>query len=92
MTQTSKRSHSEGGSETLKKETDKVTNKIDESFDKLAKKLRNKADKAKEKLSGTSKEAARAILLRRFELYADAANHLEEFTAPRRRGNETDSD
>ncbi|WP_267427798.1 hypothetical protein [Methylobacterium sp. GC_Met_2] len=79
-------------SEILKREADDITGKIDEKFDKLAKKLREKAEKAKEKLNDTKKDANRAVLLRRFELYSDAANHLEEFSAPRREGNDKSSD
>ncbi|WP_246692852.1 hypothetical protein [Methylobacterium sp. WL64] len=73
-------------SEIMKEESDKITSKIDESFGKLANKLRGKADKAKEKLGRTKKEAKRSVLLRRFELYADAAQHLEDHLAPRREG------
>lgn len=59
-------------------EGDKVSAKIDEAFKKLAKKMRDHADKAKAKIDGTKKPEKRAALLRRFELYADAAAHLEE--------------
>jgi hypothetical protein len=61
-----------------KAEADRVSAKIDEAFQKLAKKMRERADKAKSKLDGTRKSEKRAVLLRRFELYADAATHLEE--------------
>ncbi len=40
--------------------------------------MRERADKAKSKMEETRKPEKRAILLRRFELYADAATHLEE--------------
>jgi hypothetical protein len=56
----------------------KVGAKIDEDFKKLAKKMRERADKAKAKINGAKKPEKRAVLLRRFELYADAANHLEQ--------------
>lgn len=59
-------------------EAEKVSAKIDEAFGKLAKKMRERADKAKSKMDETRKPEKRAVLLRRFELYADAANHLEE--------------
>ena len=59
-------------------EADKVNAKIEEAFTKLAKKMRERADKAKAKVDGTRKPEKRAVLLRRFELYADAATHLEE--------------
>lgn len=56
----------------------KLNAKIDEAFGKLAKKMRDRADKAKGKLDGVKKVDKRAVLLRRFELYADAATYLEE--------------
>jgi hypothetical protein len=59
-------------------EADKVSAKIDGAFQKLAKKMRERADKAKAKMDGTRKSEKRAVLLRRFELYEDAATHLEE--------------
>ena len=62
----------------VKAEAEKVGDKIDEAFGKLAKKMRERADKAKAKMDGTRKPEKRAVLLRRFELYADAATHLEE--------------
>jgi hypothetical protein len=68
----------------LRSETEKVTAKVDHAFEKLAMKLRDKADRSKAKLDGTSSKAKRAALSRRFELYADAANHLESRYAHRR--------
>lgn len=59
-------------------EAEKVSAKIDQAFGKLAKKMRERADKAKSKVDGARKPEKRAVLLRRFELYADAATHLEE--------------
>ncbi len=64
-------------------EADKVNRKIDEAFEKLAKTMRGHADKAKAKIDGAKKPEKRAVLLRRFELYADAATHLEERLAHR---------
>ncbi|WCS28861.1 hypothetical protein LOK46_32640 (plasmid) [Methylobacterium sp. NMS14P] len=61
-----------------KAEAEKVSAKIEEAFQKLAKKMRERADKAKAKMEDTRKPEKRAVLLRRFELYADAATHLEE--------------
>lgn len=61
-----------------KAEGEKVSAKIDEAFQKLAKKMRERADKAKSKVDTARKPEKRAVLLRRFELYADAATHLEE--------------
>lgn len=69
--------------EVVQAEAEKVSTKIDEAFGKLAKKMRERADKAKAKMEGTRKPEKRAILLRRFELYSDAATHLEE-RLPRR--------
>lgn len=66
-----------------KTEGDKISAKIDAAFEKLAKKMRDRADKAKAKIDGTKKPEKRAVLLRRFELYADAATHLEERLAHR---------
>ena len=62
----------------VKAEAEKVSAKIDEAFGKIAKKMRDRANKSKAKMEATRKPEKRAILLRRFELYADAANHLEE--------------
>lgn len=67
----------------VKAEAEKVGSKIDEAFGKLAKKMREHADKAKAKMEGTRKPEKRAVSLRRFELYADAATYLEE-RLPRR--------
>ncbi|GJE15193.1 hypothetical protein FOHLNKBM_6271 [Methylobacterium longum] len=72
----------QGGTDAVKAEGDKVSAKIDEAFKKLAKKMRHHADKAKAKIDGAKKPKKRAVLLRRFELYADAATHLEERLAP----------
>ena len=62
----------------VKAEAEEVSAKIDKAFGKLAKKMRERADKAKGKMEGARKPEKRAVLLRRFELYADAATHLEE--------------
>lgn len=62
----------------VKAEAEKASIKIDEAFGKLAKRMRERANKAKAKMEASRKPEKRAILLRRFELYADAANHLEE--------------
>lgn len=62
----------------VKAEAEQVGIKIDEAFGKLAKKMRERADKAKTKMDDTRKPEKRATLLRRFELYADAATYLEE--------------
>lgn len=64
--------------EAVKAEAEHVGAKINEALGKLAKKMRERADKAKSKMEGTRKSEKRAVLLRRFELYADAATHLEE--------------
>ena len=62
----------------VKAEAEKVRAKIDEAFGKLARKMRARAEKAKGKVDKTRKSEKRAVLLRRFELYSDAATHLEE--------------
>jgi hypothetical protein len=62
----------------VKAEAEKVGTKIDEAFRKLAKKMRERANNAKGKMDETRKPEKRAVLMRRFELYADAATHLEE--------------
>lgn len=62
----------------VKAEAEKVSAKIDEAFEKLAKKMRQRSDKAKSKMEGARKPEKRAIMLRRFKLYSDAATHLEE--------------
>ena len=62
----------------VKAEAEEISTKIDKAFGKLAKKMRERADKAKSKMEGARKPEKRAVLLRRFELYADAATHLEE--------------
>lgn len=64
--------------EAVKAEAEHVSIKINEALGKLAKKMRERADKAKAKMDATRKPEKRAVLLRRFELYADAATHLEE--------------
>lgn len=66
-----------------KSEADKVKAKIDEAFEKLANKMRGHADKAKAKIDYTKKPHKRAVLLRRIELYADAATYLEERSSHR---------
>lgn len=75
-----------------KAEAEKVSAKIDEAFQKLAKKMRERADKAKSKMDETRKSEKRAVLLRRFELYADAANELEMRAAERKGPKGSDSD
>jgi ribosome-associated translation inhibitor RaiA len=66
-------------------ETKDISAKIDNAFQKLAKKLSERADKAKAKMDETKKPERRAVLLRRFELYSDAATHLREHL-PKREG------
>ena len=60
----------------------KVSAKIQEAFGKLAKKMRERAENAKSKMDETQKPEKRAVLMRRFELYADAATHLEQRLPP----------
>ncbi|MEE7451199.1 hypothetical protein MRF4_27370 [Methylobacterium radiotolerans] len=59
-------------------EGEKVGARIDAAFGKLARKLRARADRARAKLDAAGKADRRAMLLRRYELYADAAAYLEE--------------
>lgn len=73
-----------------KSEADKVKAKIDEAFEKLAKKMHGHADKAKARIDYTKNPQKRAVLLRRFELYADAATYLEERFS--HRGEKSDAD
>lgn len=83
MSKDIKKAKDEDQTEVLKQETDRVSGKIDAAFDKLATRFRAKADHAKAKIEGTKNKNKRAIQLRRFELYADAANHLEDRLAHR---------
>lgn len=76
----------------LRQESEKITAKIDAAYDKLASKLRGKADKAKASMDAKRDDRKRALLRRRFELYADAANDLEMRLADRRRSSAADSD
>jgi hypothetical protein len=69
----------------VKAEAEKVSTKIDEAFGKLAKKMRQRADKAKAKMGEAQKPEKRAVMQRRFELYADAATHLGERLPQRNR-------
>ena len=69
--------------EAVKAEAEKASAKIEDAFQKLGKKLSDRADKAKEKMNQTKKPEKRAVLLRRFELYSDAANHLRDHLARR---------
>lgn len=62
----------------VKAEAEKASAKIDEAFGKLTRKMRERADKAKGEMDDTRKPEKRAIPLRRFELYWDAAAYLEE--------------
>ncbi|MCJ2129347.1 hypothetical protein [Methylobacterium sp. E-045] len=64
--------------EAVKAEAKKVSTKIEAAFGKFAKKMRERADTAKSKMNETRKPEKRAVLLKRYELYADAATHLEE--------------
>ncbi|SDA09840.1 hypothetical protein SAMN02799622_00291 [Methylobacterium sp. UNC378MF] len=59
-------------------EGEKAGARIDAAFEKLARKMRARADKAHGKLAAVTEPGKRAVLLRRYELYADAAAYLEE--------------
>lgn len=64
--------------DSVKAEAKKVGTKIDEACRKLAKKMRERANKAKSKMDGARNAEKRAVLLRRFNLCANAATFLEE--------------
>jgi hypothetical protein len=76
----------------LRQESDEVTAKINGAYEKLASKLRRKADKAKGSMDAKKNDRKRALLRRRFELYADAANNLELRLAKRQQSQAPDSD
>ncbi|MCJ2026365.1 hypothetical protein [Methylobacterium sp. J-067] len=69
--------------EAVQSEAAKVNTKIEDAFQKLATKMSERAEKAKTKMDGARKPEKRAVLLRRFELYSDAATHLKERLPPR---------
>lgn len=62
----------------LKQETADISAKIAASYEKLAGKFRQKAQRAAEKVRDAKGEEKRALYRRRFELYGDAANDLED--------------
>jgi hypothetical protein len=72
-----------GGPDPARAEGEKVGARIDAAFEKLAGKLRARADKARGKLDAVTQADDRIVLLRRYELYADAATYLEERFVPR---------
>ena len=76
----------------LSQESEKIAGKIDAAYEKLAAKLRGKADKAKAGMETKKSETKRALLKRRFELYADAANEIEMRLADRQGSDYTGSD
>lgn len=67
----------------LRRDREKVTTKIEEARAKLVSKLRAKAEKAKAALEAKKDGPKRDVLRQRFELYADAADDLEERPAHR---------
>lgn len=76
----------------LHQESEKIAGKIDEAYAKLASKLRKKADKAKTVMEAKKSETKRALLQRRFEVYADAANEIELRLSDRQGSDRIDSD
>ncbi|WP_267355265.1 MULTISPECIES: hypothetical protein [unclassified Methylobacterium] len=80
------------GTQALRDESEKIGTKINEAFEKFASKLRRKADKANAAMEMKKSETKRALLRRRFELYADAANEIEMRLADRRGSEDPDSD
>lgn len=76
----------------LRHESEKVGAKIGAAYQKLATKLRGKADKARTAMETKKRQAKRALLQRRFELYADAAQDIEKRLAGRGEPQDCDSD
>lgn len=76
----------------LNRESEKISNKINEAIEKLATKMRGKADKAKAAMETKKDGPKRNLLRRRFELYADVASDLEMRLADRQWSRATDSD
>lgn len=76
----------------LRRESEKIAGKINAAYKKLASKLRGKANKAKAGMETKKSETKRALLKRRFELYADAANEIEMRLADRQGSDYTGSD
>ncbi|MGH1590235.1 hypothetical protein ACRBEV_20240 [Methylobacterium phyllosphaerae] len=66
--------------------------KIDAAYQKLATKLRGKANKAKAAMETKKSEAKRALLQRRSELYAYAAENIEKRLADRGEPQDCNSD
>ncbi|WP_246693014.1 hypothetical protein [Methylobacterium sp. WL64] len=76
----------------LREESEKIGTKINDAYEKLASKFRSRSDKARAAMDTKRSETKRALLKRRFELYADAANELEMRLADRQGSDRTDSD
>lgn len=66
-----------GHTDALRRESEKITRKIDGAYEKLASKLRGKAEKAKASMEAKKEGPKRDLLRRRFELYANAVSDLE---------------
>ncbi|KAB1071537.1 hypothetical protein [Methylobacterium planeticum] len=62
----------------LKSDAAEVTAKIVGSYEKLAGKFREKSQRAAERVKTAKGESKRAMHRRRFELYGDAAQDLDE--------------
>lgn len=63
--------------DTLRRQSEKITRKINEAYEKLATKLRGKAEKAKASMEAMKEGPKRDLLRHRFDLYESAANDLE---------------
>ncbi|GJE45689.1 hypothetical protein [Methylobacterium soli] len=62
----------------LERDAAEVTAKIVAAYEKLAGKLREKSHRAEDRLKSAKSENKRAMYRRRFELYGDAAQDLDE--------------
>lgn len=62
----------------LSEETERVGARIDKSYEKLALKLRRRADKARAAMVKCKNRIKRAVLQRRFEIYANAARDIDQ--------------
>lgn len=62
----------------LSEEAERASARIDRSYSKLATKLRRRADKAKAAMVKSKNRIKRAVLQRRFEIYATAAREIDQ--------------
>lgn len=62
----------------LSEEAEQVGARIDKAYGRLANKLRRRADKAKAGMVKSKNRIKRAVLQRRFEIYATAAREIDQ--------------